>query len=134
MGTSSIDKILVADNLVKSPANKRYNYWSPLSCLVEEQENEEVVQTIADHLLLIAMDNPKTTVKNKIAETWKRKLANRSGILDTGCTSGAGTEKDTDCFLDTGLPSKKGFHAARQNIHHSNQKDETQAQTERGGG
>ncbi len=29
--------------------------------------------------------------------------------MDTGCTLGAGTEKDMDCFHDTGLPSKKVF-------------------------
>ncbi len=29
----------------------------------------------------------KPTVKNKITEKWKRKVANQSGILDTGCTS-----------------------------------------------
>ncbi len=29
--------------------------------------------------------------------------------MDTGCTSGAGAEKDMDCFHDTGLPSNKVF-------------------------
>jgi hypothetical protein len=53
------------------------------------------------------MTRPK--VKNKIAEKWKQKIANRSGILDTGCTSGAGAEKDMDCFHDTGLPSNRVF-------------------------
>ncbi len=38
-----------------------------------------------------------------------RKIANRTGILDTGCTSGAGAEKDMDYFHDTGLPSNKVF-------------------------
>jgi hypothetical protein len=47
--------------------------------------------------------------KNKITKKWKRKVANRSGILDTGCTLGAGAEKDVDCFYDTGLPSRKVF-------------------------
>jgi hypothetical protein len=36
-------------------------------------------------------------------------VANQSGILDTGCTLGAGAEKDVDCFHDTGLPSGKVF-------------------------
>ncbi len=36
-------------------------------------------------------------------------MANRSGILDTGCTLGAGTEKDMDCFHHTGLLSGKVF-------------------------
>jgi hypothetical protein len=54
-------------------------------------------------------EKTKPTVKNKITEKWKRKVANRSGILDTGCTSGAGAEMDMDSFHDTGLPSKKVF-------------------------
>ncbi len=53
------------------------------------------------------MTRPK--VKNKIAEKWKQKIANRTGILDLGCTSGARAEKDMDCFHDTGLPSNKVF-------------------------
>ncbi len=53
------------------------------------------------------MTRPK--VKNEIAEKWKQKIANGTGILDTGCTSGAGAEKDMDCFHDTGLPSNKVF-------------------------
>jgi hypothetical protein len=36
-------------------------------------------------------------------------VANQSGILDTGCTLGAGTEKDVDCFYNTGLLSRKVF-------------------------
>jgi hypothetical protein len=38
----------------------------------------------------------------------EEKIANRTGILDTGCTSGAGAE-DMELFHDTGLPSKKVF-------------------------
>jgi hypothetical protein len=53
------------------------------------------------------MTRPK--VKNKIAEKWKQKIANHTGILDTGCTSGTGAEKDMNCFHDTGLPPNKVF-------------------------
>ena len=38
----------------------------------------------------------------------EEKIANRNGILDTGCTSGAGAE-DMELFHDIGLPSKKVF-------------------------
>jgi hypothetical protein len=51
----------------------------------------------------------KPPVKNKITEKWKQKITNRLSILDTGCTSGAGAERDMDFFHDTGLPSKKVF-------------------------
>ncbi len=53
------------------------------------------------------MTRPK--VKNKITDYWKQKIANCTGVLDTGCASGAGAEKDMDCFHDTGLPSNKVF-------------------------
>ncbi len=48
-------------------------------------------------------------MQNKIAAKWKRKMRNRSGILDTGCTLGAGAKHNVDCFHDTGLPSEKVF-------------------------
>ncbi len=48
-------------------------------------------------------------MQNKIAAKWKRKLKNRSSILDTGCTLGAGAKQDTYCFHDTSLLSKKVF-------------------------
>ena len=48
-------------------------------------------------------------MQNKIAAKWKRKLKNRSSILDTGCTLGAGAKQDMYCFHDTSLLSKKVF-------------------------
>ena len=33
--------MILADKLEKTPANKNINYWSPLSCLVEEQEEDD---------------------------------------------------------------------------------------------
>jgi hypothetical protein len=69
----------------------------------------EIGHLNVNHLLSITTDTLKPPVKNKITEKWKRKIANRSGILDTGCTSGAGAEMDMKYFHDTGLPSKTGF-------------------------
>jgi hypothetical protein len=89
--------------------NKLTNYWSPLSCLVKEHEEEDAELVIAEHLLSILTAILKPKVRNKIAEKWKQKVANRSGILDTGCTSSTGAKKDMDCFHDTNLPSKKVF-------------------------
>jgi hypothetical protein len=100
---------VVADKIVQTPANKLDNYWSLLSCLVEEQEEEDDKHVIAEHLLSILASILKLKVRNKIAEKWKQKVAKRSGILDTGCTLGAGAKKDMDCFHDTGLPFKKVF-------------------------
>ncbi len=47
-------------------------------------------------------------MQNKIAAKWK-KIRNRSGILNTGCTLGVGADHDADCFHNTSLPSKKVF-------------------------
>jgi hypothetical protein len=99
----------VADNLVKNPTNKNNSYWSPLSCLIEEQDDKEVEHTSADHLLSAVTVFQPSKLQNKIAAKWKRKLKNRSGILDTGCTSGVGAEHNLDCFHDIGLLSKKVF-------------------------
>jgi hypothetical protein len=87
--------------------------------LVEEQEDNkddhllsmrtEIGHLNVDHFLSITTDISIPTVKNMIAEKWKRKIANRTGILDTGCTLGAGAEMDMELFHDTGLPSKKIF-------------------------
>jgi hypothetical protein len=106
MGTRlNICRSLVADNVVKIPANKNNNYWSLLSCLVEEQEDEEVEDTSADHLLSAVTDFQSSKLQNKIAAKWKRKLRNRSSILDTDCTFGVGAKHDADCFHNTGLLS-----------------------------
>jgi hypothetical protein len=59
---------VVADKIVQSPANKLDNYWSPLSCLVKEQEEEDAEHVIADHLLLILTAILKPKVINKISE------------------------------------------------------------------
>ena len=70
---------------------------------------KEIGHHNVNHTLSIMTDTSKLTVKNMMAEKWKRKIANRTGILDTGCTSGAGVEMDMELFHDTGLPSKKVF-------------------------
>jgi hypothetical protein len=68
--------IVAADKLVKPPANKKNNYWSPLSCLVEEQEEEDDEPPISEHMCSATADDSKPKVKNNIAEKWKRKTAN----------------------------------------------------------
>ncbi len=77
--------------------------------LVKEQEDEEVENTRAKHLLSAVTDFQPLKLQNKIAAKWKRNIRNRSGILDTGCTVGAGAKHNTDCFHNTGLPSEKVF-------------------------
>ncbi len=54
-----------------------------------------------------------TSPVNKVEAHWVRKLINRrlqkTGILDTGATSGAAPEEYEDAFVDTGKLSKKPF-------------------------
>jgi hypothetical protein len=57
----------------------------------------------------IAILVPAPKPKKKFKEKWKQKISNRTGILDTGCSFGAGAEKDIDLFIDTGFPSEKIF-------------------------
>ena len=83
------------------------NYWSPLSCPVDEQ-NEDDDDLESNQQILSIITTAKS--KNKTAEKWKRRIENRqAGILDTGCTSGAGAEKYEQCFHDTGCRSNKTF-------------------------
>jgi hypothetical protein len=83
---------LVVDNIVKNPSNKNDNYYSLLSCLVKEQEDKEVEHTRAKHLLSAVADFQPSKLQNNKAAKWKRKIRNRSGILDTGSTLGAGAK------------------------------------------
>jgi len=103
--------------------NKKINYWSPLSCLVEEQEEADDAEHYpTEHLFSILTEESKPKSKHKITEKWKQKMSNRSGILDTGCTSGARAEQDMDCFLDTGQPSTKEFILPNKTKIRANQK------------
>jgi hypothetical protein len=99
----------IAAKLVKKPATNHYNYWSPLACQVDEQENTENPTPKKEKLLLLQTD---TGPCNKIAAHWARKIANRkmrTGILNTGATSGLGQPEDADALKHTGQPSTKVF-------------------------
>ncbi len=98
--------MVVAYKLVKTSATTNDNYWSPLACLVEEQDKPDDNQTKVEQIAILVL---ATKPKNKNKEKWKQKISNRTGILDTGCSSGAGAEKDIDLFIDTGFPLEKIF-------------------------
>jgi hypothetical protein len=88
------------------------NYWSPLSCQVEEQEETlEKDTTISNDMTITA--TTVTSSVNKVMAHWARKVINRrlqkTGILDTGAASGAAPEEDEDAFEDTGKLLKKTF-------------------------
>ncbi len=64
--------MIVADNLAKTNANKNINYWSPLSCLVEEQEDDDVEPPITEQIFSVTTEESTEKSNNKIAEKWKR--------------------------------------------------------------
>jgi hypothetical protein len=72
--------MFLADKLHKTPANKNINYWSPLSCLVEEREEDDDKPPITEHICLATTGESTSKLKNKIAEKWKQKIENRHGI------------------------------------------------------
>ena len=89
------------------------NYWSPLACLVEEQEEiseSDNTNTSIDWAMNATTDIGPT---NKVAAHWARKINNRTickmGILNTGATSGAAPEEDEECFVNSGEASTKMF-------------------------
>ena len=58
---------------------------------------------------------------NRVAAHWARKLINqrerKTGILDSGATSGAAPAEDKDSFADTGQMSNKTFMLPDKRTH-----------------
>ena len=103
-----IDVVPLVVKLVKKlAATSTHNCWSPLACLVEEQEDisdSEDTNTSVDWAMTATTD---IGTANKVAMHWAQK--SKTGILDTGATSGAAQEEDEECFVDTGEASTKTF-------------------------
>jgi hypothetical protein len=93
LGTETVDVELAA-NLLTTKLNS--NYWSPLACLVKEQEEPitEYHTSIERAMSAIRTGNPP----NKVAAHWAQKLHNRKSrrfaFLDTGATTGAAPAED----------------------------------------
>ncbi len=87
------------------------NYWSPLACLVKEQEESSSESTINVEMAMSAI--AKGIPSNKVAAHWAQKLQNRKSsrfaFLDFGATSGAAPEEDALDLDNTGQPSQKTF-------------------------
>ena len=94
---------MVAAKLVNNTAHS--NYWSPLTCLVNEQEEIGIKDnhTNIARVMSVVTD---TRPGNKVAAHWACKIENRrmqkSGILDSGATSGAVPVEDEGSFQDSG--------------------------------
>jgi len=103
----------VAVKIVKLAATNTNNYWSPLACLVEEQEDKldsDDTNTSVDWAMTATTDiGPANTIAAHWARTIKNRKLHKMSILDTGATSGAAPEEDEECFVDTGEASTKTF-------------------------
>jgi hypothetical protein len=75
----------------------------------EEEDTPPEKNKIDQAMSAIAHTNPA----NKVAAHWARKMDNRrsrkTGILDTGATSGTAPEEDEEALEDTGMRSSKTF-------------------------
>ncbi len=110
--TSQLDLESAAVKLANKTATFTRNYWSPLACQVEEQEETlEMDSTIS--VGKVMTPTTATSLVNKVMAHWARKVINRrlqkTGILDTGATSRAAPDANEDAFEDTGKLSKKTF-------------------------
>ncbi len=87
------------------------NYWSPLTSLVDKQD--EVGSQVNKHTNIESVMSVLTDTRpgNKVVAHWAQKLENRkarrTGILDSGATSGVAPEEDVGQFNDSGQMSSK---------------------------
>ena len=106
-----------AAKLVNNTAHS--NYWSPLTCLVNEQEEMESRTTTPTSKVMSVFTD--TRPGNKVAAHWERKVENRrarkTGILDSGATSGAAPVEDKSSFKDLGQMSSKTFMLPDKRTH-----------------
>jgi hypothetical protein len=105
-----------------------------MACLVEEQEEaSEMEETEKTSVDLAMAATSVIGLTNKAAAHWTQKIYNRklhkTGILDTGATSGAAPEEDEDCFVDTGIPSTKIFIFPDKRMNKAIKKDAHEAQS-----
>jgi hypothetical protein len=114
---------MVAANLVKNTVHS--NYWSPLSCLVDEQEEIEITTDHTDIARVLSVVSDARP-SNKVAAHWARKIENRrarkTGILDSGATSGAAPVEDEGSFHDSGQMSDKIFMLPDKRTHRATKK------------
>jgi hypothetical protein len=81
------------------------SYWSPLSCLVNKQEetDDKGNQTSVDLVMqAIAITRPGNTVAAHWAQKLENRKAQRNGILDTGAMSSATLADDEEYLMTQG--------------------------------
>jgi hypothetical protein len=107
----TVDSEVAANLVTNNTKLHTLNYWSPLACLVKEQEESSSGSTTNADMAMLAI--AKGIPSNKVAAHWAQKLQNRKSrrfaFLDSGAASGAAPEKDAPDLDDTGQPSQKIF-------------------------
>jgi hypothetical protein len=113
LGTTQVELATVAAKIVKQTATVTHNYWSLLTCLVEEQEEtpESGITTKIDTTMTFT--SVVTSPANKAMVHWVWKLENRrwkkKGIVYTKAMLEAAPAEDKDALEDTGKLTKKMF-------------------------
>jgi hypothetical protein len=107
----TVDSEVAANLVTNNTKLHTSNYWSPLACLVEEQEESSSGSTTNIEMAMSA--TAKGIPSNKVAAHWAQKLQNRKSrrfaFLDSGVISGAAPEEDALDLDDTGQSSQKTF-------------------------
>jgi hypothetical protein len=102
---------IVASKIAHNAQLHSSNYWSPLACLVDEQEDQTEEHPTKEKMAMLAIADGQST--NGVAAHWVCKLANRKArryaFLDSGATSGAAMEEDNQDLDNTGEMSRKTF-------------------------
>jgi hypothetical protein len=107
----TVDSEVAANLVTNNTKLHTSNYWSPLACLVKEQEESSSGSTTNVEMAMSAL--AIRIPSNKVAAHWAQKLQNRKSrrfvFLDSGATSGAAPEEDAPDLDNTGQPSQKTF-------------------------
>jgi hypothetical protein len=107
----TVDSEVAANLVTNNTKLHTSNYWSPLACLVKEQEESSSGSTTNVEMAMLAI--AKRIPPNKVVAHWAQKLQSRKSrrfsFLDSGANSGAAPEEDALDLDNTGQPSQKTF-------------------------
>jgi hypothetical protein len=132
MGTVSNKKYLVAGNFVKTSANKNRNYWSPLSCLVKEQEDNEDEDNgtwMTDQLLVIKSHPAESDDQKQNNHKMEAKSGKPIWHLGYGMHLGCQRRKGRGLLLRHWPPIQKSIQATAQIKDNGHKENATQAQS-----
>jgi hypothetical protein len=74
-GTKKVDLDIVASKIAHNAQLSSSNYWSPLACLVNEQEDQAQKHHTKEEMAMLTIADVQPT--NRVTAHWAHKLANR---------------------------------------------------------